>query len=293
MSQSGDHHEFEIEKEYDARYEGLDFDDVDERPMHMTETQDEDATLPQSSNLPPHSQVTEHEIANTLETLERAEAIEDQIHAHKNPKNRIIDRLEGNTNGNASTIGVGSGVAAPLASSQAKLAEAVASNSELSSSIKNPFSFVAALSLELIPQGASKSTVLSKLAAALRFLKTATSPKELVNSLGLADTSINFNGLIADKQKSINKDALKTLSMEIKRAFELAERCKEESTSTPQTHEQTVRALLKLASAPVTANLLSECDQAGKKMRKLKNHPVVAVAQASEAVVKAWKQELS
>ena len=117
-------------------------------------------------------------------------------------------------------------------------------------------------------------------------IKSATTEKQLLKSLGLPDGG--------NDSSYIEKNPSKRLSLDIKRAFELAEGIKEASKiSTPQREEQTVRALLKLATAPVTASLLSQCDQAGKKMRKLRNHPVRAVANASEAVVKAWKQTLT
>jgi hypothetical protein len=283
---------FEIEKEYDARYEGLDFDDVDERPLHLTETQEEGgATQPDDSNFkplpPPPSQQTDQDIEGTIENLERAEALEEEQNAQKQPKTRIIDRLEGKTNTGPTTAAI----AAPLASSQLKLANALVANTDLTSTIHNPFLFVAALTLELIPEGTSKSTVLAKLATALRCLKTATSEEHLFKSLGLPESTKLRTTLSINSEKGNIKHA--DLSREIKHAFELADTCKEATSSTPQLEEQTVRALLKLATAPVTANLLSECDQAGKQMRKLKNHPVQAVAQTSEAVVKAWKQTLT
>jgi hypothetical protein len=274
---SSDQQLFEIEKEYDQRYEGLDFD-VDERPLQLGESQ---ANLPVELP-PPSSQKTEDDIHCTIETLERAEALEEQLHAQRNPKHRITDRLEATTN-KGSLTARGDNVAAPLASSQGKLANALAANSDLASSIKNSFAFVAALTLELIPEGTSKSTLLSKLASALRYLKTSPSQQKLFNSLGLPE-----NTTFTTK---IDKSTSAQFSTEIKRAFELANGCKEANTSTLE--EQTVRSLLKLATAPVTVKLLSECDQAGKKMRKLKNHPVQSIAQASEAVVNSWKQTLT
>jgi hypothetical protein len=273
---------FEIEKGYDNRYEGLDFDDIDERPLHIAESQPEALSeLP-----PPPSQRTNQDIHATLEALERAEALEEQLNAQKQPKARLVDRLEGKSK-TTSTAAV-SAVAAPLANSQSKLVDALAANSDLVSTIRNPYLFVAALTLELITQGTSRSTLLSKLASALRCLKTTTSEEELFKSLGLQNSS-NYSG----SNYKLDKKASQNLVIELKRAFELAEECKGQTTSTPQLEELTVRALLKLATAPVTANILSQCDQAGKKMRKLKNHPVQAVAQASEAVVKSWKQALS
>ncbi|KAL4535496.1 hypothetical protein Ndes2526B_g06389 [Nannochloris sp. 'desiccata'] len=285
---------FEIEKEYDRRYEGLDFDDVDEHYLHIRESQEEDTGHPQSNSDPPPaplSQKTELDIDGAMETLQRAEALDRQLHAQKQPKNRILDRLEGsNSNNGSTTAGRGNGIAAPLASSQLKLTDALSANSDLASSIKNPFAFVAALTLELIPQGTSKSTVLSKLAKLLSKLKTATSEKQLLTSLKLRE-STNL------KTETDDKNASKRLPLQIRRTLELAEGCKEakEATTslTPQLEEETIRALLKLAIAPVTGNLLSQCDQAGKKMRKLRNHPVQAVAHASEAVVKAWKHTLT
>jgi len=283
---------FEIEREYDRRYEGLDFDDVDERPLHIVESQEEEIRYPQSNTeplSPPPFQKSELDIDGTLETLERAEALDEQLHARNQPKNRILDRLEGNnTNNGSTTAGTGNGTAAPLASSQLKLTDALSANSDLASSIKNPFAFVIALTLELIPRGTSKSAALSKLAKLLSKLKLATSEEQLLKSLGLPD---------GGKDSSyIKKNASKRLPLEIRHAFELAEDSSSKKATTaltPQLEEQTVRALLKLAAAPVTANLLSQCDQAGKRMRRLRNHPVRAVAHASEAVVKAWKLTLT
>lgn len=268
---------FEIEKEYDNRYEGFDYDDFDELPHQLADSDDEGRV---AVHIPPDAPEAANSSQDPFEALARAEEEEEKAYAKQNHKSRLLERLEGADNrpatghnsaatGTVTALPSSGSLAGPLATSQKRLASAIAANSDLLAAGVNPNASAAALALALAPKGASKTTVLSKLAHAVRAVPTATSRKDL-EALGLPTTP-TFK--------------LSNLGKEIARACELAAVCGE----SPERQEVVVRALFNLATAPITASLLASCGQAGKKVRKLKIHQNSSVAQAAAATVEAWK----
>ena len=284
---------FEIEKEYDNRYEGFDYDDVDE------ETRSRQV-------LPRHHPSSHHDVApdftalvgreretaeDPLDALERAEEQYEEQHARKPTATRLLERIEKKEKKKEvhHHSGIGASV---LSTSQARLAAAIAANPHLKG-VQNPQAAAAALTLALAPLSCSKSTALSKLAHASRAVASATSPAALDALKNTTSTSNNSHAESAPRSTHINFIVGKVKTVLAHSSSCGDEDSAEDSSFVFQQQEQAVRGLLELASYPhITLDVLAQCDGAGKKIRKLKNHGCVAVGQAAACCVEAWKRSI-
>lgn len=74
-----DNRPFEIEQEYDNRYEGFDYDDVDEKVHDLNETSSDDEDL--------------SSLLIVTDNAERAEEQDTALHANKSSRRRLYDKL--------------------------------------------------------------------------------------------------------------------------------------------------------------------------------------------------------
>jgi hypothetical protein len=264
---------FEIDKEYDQRYEGFDYDDVDEA-----------ATAPRPSRHDAEEEAFEEALAaaaaavspgatgDPFAALERAEQDYEQDQARKKPGKRLLERLEGEEGRRVKPAGGGGGVgAAALLTSQKRIAAALAANERLKDIVSNPQAAAAALTLAAAPLGASKTAGLGRLAASLRGASAA------ANS--------------ADLDKSTAPKTFKEAFLSLKKLKGTLQGALAAADAGAAHEEEAVRLLLTLATAPVTANALERCGQAGKRVRKLKKESgsEAVVGAAAAVVVDAWK----
>lgn len=265
----------EIEKEYDARYEGFDYDDADEaaqapRPSRRDAEDEafEEAWAAAGADSPAAGD-------DPLTALERAEQEYEHEQAQKNPGKRLLERLEGEEGRRVKPSSGGSSVgAAALLTSQKRIAAALAANGRLRDVVSNHQAAAAALTLAAAPPGASKTAGLGRLAACLRGTSAAAS-------------SADLDKLMAPKTFRDALLPLVKLEGTLKGALAAADAA---AGGAAAREEEAVRLLLTLATAPVTASALARCGQAGKRVRKLKKESAsAAVAAAAAVVVDAWK----
>jgi hypothetical protein len=287
QGESESQRELEIQEEYKIRHD-LDFDDVDEthhswlEGISPTFSPPAPGTTLSPMATPTYTRGGTEDIHRRLEHLDQAEELNEQLSSGKT-RYGVKSRLGRKKEDNQAAI---EDIAEFLTNTQQRMADIISKNKDLKQSITNPQRFAAALTLELIPNSSKQSgsesvLLLKKLTTTLENLKKAKSKTELFALLKLPPN-------IFTKKYKRNSHYSKTFPKKAAGALERAELC---SSNTPERQEKAVRHFFNLAASSVTKDLLKQ-NGLGKKVRKMENHPVQAVAKASAVVLQAWKQTL-
>jgi len=294
----------DLEKEADERYEGFDYDDVDDNPASLDESSDGGfdikspvlATHPKNHDKPPHPFPTSAHLlltsadealpsdidltiagnkdADPIDALMAAEEAHEAALAASGPRARLQRRMEGLDN--APTVSARASSASQpldLMSYYHRLSQALASNPELAS--MNLHAVAAGLTLSIAQPGVAKATAQTRFVSACRTITKASCPEEAWPK-----------GISAAAQTTARQ-----LKAQVDAAISAATNAGTDDS--PANVDVAVRMLLRLATIPVTIRLLSQSDNAGKKLRKLRLGPSPPVGKAAAAVVDSWKRAIT
>jgi hypothetical protein len=254
----------EFEREYDSRWEGLDFDDHDESQRSLPGSQqaatqasadgddpDEDLVLEAALTRARAEQSAGAAAANPLDVLEHAEALAGMAPP---PAAQVKPSVS----------------AELLATAAQRLADALAGNPVLAEG-RNPSAAGAALVMSLVPVGTSKTVAQSKLANALGQAKRCAV---------LADWPA-LGGSYAPAGPAMG-------GAQLAGGVQRAQVAAAQASCAPAQAERAVRELLQLASAAVSMDSLGETG-AGADIMELAGHAHAAIAGAAALTLAAWK----
>lgn len=142
---------FEIDKEFDNRYEGFDYDDVDERRRQSPVVESDDNEEEENAELPsPPSHPDEITI---FEDLERAEEEYERQQAKKRPGARLLEKLESKkTKLQLTTTTTTADLASRLIQYHRKIASALVTNTTINAQKLNHNALASRIALQLAPQ---------------------------------------------------------------------------------------------------------------------------------------------
>lgn len=269
----------DIEKEFDQRYEGFDYDDIDEPGVHLAAPKEADHTGKTARAVgvlesPPgwdvenaikraRTERAEKGGAGEIDVLERAEELAQAAAAEQGPHARLESKLAGGSGPRPTTAVC---VDADMrVNAQERLAVALARLHEQRPA--NPHATAAALVLKLMPPGVSRSMAQTRLTNLLLQLRNA-----------VAGGSQPVPALLQVLP------ARKPTPAHLRTAVD----CAVKLASNEASADEAVCLLLRLASDSVDGPLLAQTG-AGKRLRALKRQAPPTVARAAAAVVTAWK----
>lgn len=295
---------FQIEEEADARYEGFDFDDVDDpqekrvvSPFYHDELRsisggEEDLekgdervraegqealdVLPGNEN---PNLMHGAQQATIIKELAQAEKMKREAHAAAGARARLISRLNGEE---PASSGIKSVMAPLLLKSQGRISSALKQNVNLSSLKGHEDRMAAEIVVNLIPEGTSEATTRTKIANAVRKIGRAGCVKDVYEACSIESVNRN-NSVRSDKSCPADVKDLDRLVAHVERCSRLED---------PPWQEAAVRALLRLAAWQISEDSI-RATNAGKRIRIVSRQSSSrCVTEAARIVVSVWKRAL-
>lgn len=302
MSGTGMFQTFGIEEEADGRYEGFDYDDVDECRNKKPKTNSVDSSP--SSSISPGISDSKNELVrrelgdgrkargtkvakqsdgicsasqmdrihDVLDEYERAEKIEEDEMKAQGAKKRLLLRMGGNDTWKSGEKKIKETIhmAKLLVHGYSKILEALNKNDQLVFDSRTD-DIASQIILDLLPEGTSVATSQIKIANAVRKIANAST----------------IQGVMPIEPKKSTGDVPSTSAERVRNLVKQMEDL--QKSKSPIAEERIVRLLLKCLSVKVTSELLQET-QAGKRIRHIgKSSESPSISEATRIVITQWK----